>query len=53
MVDTRIDPRRADVNETRSSFVGDEVSDVNESQPQSQKGQFQKQQNHRRKHNRF
>ena len=31
MVDTRIDPRRADVNETRSSFVGDEVSDVNES----------------------
>ena len=31
IVDTRIDPRRADVNETRSSFVGDEVSDVNES----------------------
>lgn len=31
MVDARIDARRADVNETRSSFVGDEVSDVDES----------------------
>mgnify|MGYP001181495403 CR=1 FL=1 len=31
VVERRIDARRADVNETRSSFVGDEVSDVDES----------------------
>ena len=31
MVDKRIDARRADVDETRSSFVGDEVSDVDDS----------------------
>ncbi len=31
IVDKRIDARRADVNETRSSFVGDEVSDVDDS----------------------
>ena len=31
MVDRRIDARRADVDETISSFEGDEVSDVDES----------------------
>ena len=42
MVDKRIDARRADVDETRSSFVGDEVIDVDDSSASISESSFSK-----------